>query len=140
MKYICDATPYTWFRLETAAEARLESEAMDHAVERYFRMTEEEAARTYQPPKELMAHEQNIGRKAHIQRAMPLFATLRDNEGKPLVTAMLPPGGRPRDGFRTIIVGHSNADPYPEYGEAIAALAQHVGLPLDRERCFPYRR
>jgi hypothetical protein len=140
MKYVCDATPYTWFRIETAAEAAVESQAMDHAVERYFRQAEAEAALSYQPPRELMAHEQNIGRKAHIQRAMPIFVTLRDNEGKALVTAMLPPEGRENDRFRPIIVGHANADPFPEYGEAIEALGHHFDLPLEASRCYPYRR
>jgi hypothetical protein len=39
-----------------------------------------------------------------------------------------------------IIVGPSNADPYPGQGDAIAALGKHFGLTLDRERCFPYGR
>jgi hypothetical protein len=53
---------------------------------------------------------------------------------------MLPPGGKAQGGFRPIIVGKSNSDPYPSHGTAIAALAKHLGLPLDRERCFPYQR
>jgi len=38
------------------------------------------------------------------------------------------------------VVGPKNADPYPEHEDAIAALGQHFGLTLDRERCYPYRR
>ena len=71
---------------------------------------------------------------------MPLFLTLRDREGNALTTAMLPPGGKDRDGFRIIIVGASNADPYPQQGVAIAALGAHYRLTLDRGRCFPYGR
>jgi hypothetical protein len=76
---------------------------------------------------------------AHILREMPLFLTLRDGEGNALVTAMLPPGRQHRDGFRPIIVGTSNSDPYPDHAEAIAALGDHFGIVLDRARCYPYR-
>src|ERR1700756_3900905 len=51
---------------------------------------------------------------------MPLFLTLRDGEGNALTTAMLPPGGKDRGGFRIIIVAASNADPYPQQDAAIA--------------------
>jgi hypothetical protein len=71
---------------------------------------------------------------------MPLFLTLRDNTGKALVTAMLPPEGKPDKSFRCIIVGKGNSDPYPAFGTAIHALGKHFGLTLDPERCFPYRR
>ena len=69
---------------------------------------------------------------------MPLFLTLRDGDGNALVTAMLPPGGQERDGFNPIIVGAANGDPYPEHGEAIRALGDHLGITLDRARCYPY--
>ncbi|HXF53213.1 MAG TPA: hypothetical protein VNK52_03730 [Hyphomicrobiaceae bacterium] len=140
MQFVCDAPPYTWFRIETEAEAARESRDMNHAVERYFKQAYEEAARTYTPPKSAASFEQNIGLKAHIQRTMPIFLTLRDGEGKGLVTAMLPPLGQNEKNFRPIIVGFENRDPYPEYGEAIKKLAQHYGLTLDPARCFPYRR
>jgi hypothetical protein len=45
-----------------------------------------------------------------------------------------------RGGLRIIIVGASNADPYPEQDVAIAALGAHFGITLDRLRCFPYGR
>jgi hypothetical protein len=142
MKYICDAPGgRTWFRLETEAEAIRESESMGHAVEKYFRNERDKAAQSFQPASRRVI-EQNIGLQAHIQRVMPLFLTLRDDQGKGLVTAMLPSGGIDRPGFpfRPIIVGPNNADPYPEHGDAIRALGEHFGLTLDRERCFPYRR
>ena len=140
MQYICDASRDTWFRLETIAEAQAESRLMDHAVERYFREAYEDAQRSYVPPPGGRIIEQNIGLKDYIQRRMPMFVTLRTNEGKALVTGMLPPGGKAQPGFRPIIVGRSNSDPYPEHGEAIEALARHFDLQLDRERCFPYQR
>lgn len=142
MKYVCDApNGRTWFRIETEAEAIRESEMMGHAVEKYFRNEREKAAHSFQPASKIEI-EQNIGLAAHIQKAMPLFLTLRDSEGKGLVTAMLPPGGVDQPGFlfRPIIVGANNSDPYAEHGDAILALAQHYGLTLDREHCFPYRR
>jgi hypothetical protein len=140
MQYVCDAPPKTWFRIETEGEAALESQAMGHAVEKYFRQAYEQAVETYVPPKSAHYIEQNIGLKAHIQSVMPRFLTLRDGEGTALVTAMLPPDGQDERTFRPIIVGSGNSDPYPEHGDAIAALAEHLGLTLDRARCFPYRR
>ena len=140
MQYVCDAAPYTWFRLETIAEAASESQLMDHAVERYFRQCHEQATRSYVPPPSSAGFEQSIGLKDHIRRTMPLFLTLRDNEGKALVTAMLPPAGTKDAGFRSIVVGKANADPYQHYAAAIKALGVHLGQTLDRDRCFPYRK
>lgn len=140
MQYICDAPPYTWFRLETVAEATEESKLMQHAVERHFRQAYEAAEKNYVPPATLRSFEQKIGLKDHIKRTMPLFMTLRDNTGKGLVTAMLPPEGRFDKVFRCIVVGKGNSDPYPDYGNAIERLGIHFGLPLDPVRCFPYRR
>jgi hypothetical protein len=69
---------------------------------------------------------------------MPLFLTLRDQNGTALVTAMLPPTGRAGSGC--IVVGSGNADPYPDYADAIAALGLHFRMTLDRSSCYPYRR
>ena len=140
MKYICDAPGGgTWFRIETEAEAASESDLMRHAVEKFFHKEREKAAQSYQPISKVF-FEQEIGLKAHIQRTMPLFLTLRDGVGNPLVTAMLPPGGQDDRSFRPIIVGMSNADPYVQHADAIRALGQHFGMALDRGRCYPYRR
>jgi hypothetical protein len=140
MRYVCDApNGKTWFRIETEAEAAAESETMRHAVEKYFRKEQEKASASFQPVSKV-SFEQEIGLKAHVQREMPLFLTLRDGEGNPLATAMLPPGGKDDRSFRPIIVGAGNADPYPEEGEAIRALAEHYGMTLERARCYPYRR
>lgn len=140
MKYVCDAPNKTvWFRIETEAEAERESALMGHAVAKYFQREYEAAAARYTPTS-TVRFEQNIGLKAHIQREMPLFLTLRDADGAALATAMLPPGGRERPGFKIIVVGKGNGDPYPEHGAAIAALVAHFGLALDRADCFPYAR
>lgn len=140
MQYVCDAPPAkTWFRIETEAEAVQESALMQHAVEKFFRREQERATQTYQPPSRTF-FEQQIGLKAHLLREMPMFLTLRDDDGNVLATAMLPPGARENRSFRPIIVGPANRDPYPEHGEAIRALGQHFGLALDRDRCYPYRR
>jgi hypothetical protein len=141
MKYVCDAPGgKTWFRIETEAEAASESDDMRHAVEKFFRKEQEKAIQSFQPPPSKVHFEQEIGLKAHIQREMPLFLTLRDDEGNPLITAMLPPGGRDDRSFRPIIVGAANADPYVEHADAIRALGQRYGLALERGRCYPYRR
>ncbi|MBO1904595.1 hypothetical protein KHP60_05830 [Microvirga sp. 3-52] len=139
MQYICDAPgAKTWFRIETEGEAALESDTMGHAVEKHFRHAWEAAANGYQATSSPFI-ERDIGLRAHVQRSMPLFLTLRDEEGKALVTAMLPPGGEDDPGFRSIVVGPENHDPYPEHGDAILGLARHFGLTLDRARCYPYR-
>jgi hypothetical protein len=139
MKFICDAPDgKAWFRIETELEAQQESELMQHAVEKYFRREREKAAQSYQPSPATSYIERDIGLNGYIQRQMPLFLTLRDAEGNGLATAMLPPGGGPTAGFRTIIVGRANGDPYPSEGEAIEVLAKQFGLTLDRNSCFPY--
>ncbi|MFM1813331.1 MAG: hypothetical protein RLZ98_26 [Pseudomonadota bacterium] len=140
MRYVCDAPPHTWFQIETEAEACIESRDMGHAVERHFRMEWDEASRSYVPPPSLHVVEQNIGLKAHIERTMPMFLTLRDNAGKGLVTAMLPSAGREDLSFRPIVVGFENSDPYDEFRPQIRALADHFGLRLNRSRCYPYGR
>ncbi len=140
MKYVCDAGAKTWFRMETAGEAALESSAMAHAVDRFFRETYAKALKSYQPSGTLRAIEQSIGREDFVQRTMPMFLTLRDGNGQALVTAMLPPVGLDERAFRPIIVGPANTDPYPAHGDAIAVLAHHFKFKLDAATCFPYRR
>ena len=111
MEYICDAPgDRTWFRLVSEGEAAMESELMRHAVEKYFRREWEKAAESFKPLTSVYI-EQDIGKGAHIRREMPLFLTLRDDEGAPLVTAMLPSGGRRDRSFGCIIVGPGNAIP-----------------------------
>jgi hypothetical protein len=140
MEYICDApNDRTWFRLMTEVEAASESAEMRHAVEKHYRRELERATASYRPLTTVFI-EQDIGKKAHIDRAMPLFLTLRDQDGKPLVTAMLPPGGREDPDFTCIVVGLANADPYPKHADAIRALARHFDIALDRADCYPYRR
>jgi len=139
MRYVCDAPgDATWFRIETEAEAERESALMQHAVEKFFRREKEKAERSYQPTSPNYI-ERDIGLKAHVQRSMPLFLTLRDRDGAGLATAMLPPAGTDGEDFRIIIVGPKNADPYSEQGAAIEALGRRFGLTLDRENCYPYR-
>lgn len=140
MKFVCDAPEgNTWFRLETEIEAEQESVLMQHAVEKHFRREKQKAAASYKPTSTIYI-EQNIGLGAHLQRAMPIFLTLRDGEGNGLATAMLPPDGSAEDGFATIVVGQGNGDPYSDHDGSIQALGKHFGLPLEREHCFPYRR
>lgn len=140
MDFVCEVPGgKTWFRIETEIEVDQESELMDHAVAKHFRREQEQAITRYQPTSTVYI-EQNIGLKAHIQKAMPLFLTLRDNDGEGLATAMLPPAGQSGSSFKCIIVGKGNRDPYPEHKDAIQALAGHFGLTLERKDCFPYDR
>tara|TARA_R110002074_G_scaffold134367_1_gene278447 strand:+ start:190 stop:612 length:423 start_codon:yes stop_codon:yes gene_type:complete len=140
MKYVGDAPDgKTWFRLESEAEAEQESASMGHAVAKHFLRAMAAAQRSYTPTS-AVSFEANIGLKAHLQREMPLFVTLRDMEGAPHVTGMLPPGGQDDPRFRTIIVGQDNTDPYIDYADAIEALETILGLSLDRTHCYPYGR
>jgi hypothetical protein len=138
MQYICDAPgKTTWFRIETLAEAALESDLMKHAVEKHFQAAREQAIATYAPhPGRFI--EQDIGLESHVRRVMPIFLTLRDEEGNGLATAMLPSNSRDLK-FRRIIVGRENSDPYPQHGAAILSLGKHFGLTLERASCYPYR-
>ena len=139
MQFVCDAPGRrTWFRIESDAEAAAESEIMRHAVEKYFRRERETAIKSYKPTSSTYI-ERDIGLAAHIARSMPLFLTLREHDGTGLATAMLPPGAKEADGFRTLIVGPANADPFAAQADAIAALGKHFGLTLTRERCYPYQ-
>jgi hypothetical protein len=140
MKYVCGAPDCkTWFQFETEVEADRESALMDHAVAKYFKRERTKAAQSYRPLS-TTSFEQKIGLESHIRRQTPLFLTLRDAEGNGLATAMLPPGGRDDPGFKIIIVGKRNSDPYPQHESAIHALSAHFGFALDRGRCFPYGR
>jgi hypothetical protein len=136
MQYVCDAPKgRTWFRIETEAEATAESRLMRHAVEKHFLTAQQRARRTYVPGQGL---ERDIGLKGHVARTMPVFLTLRAEDGSGLATAMLPPGPKPSSDFTIIIVGPENADPYADHADAIEALARHFRVPLPRTRCYPY--
>lgn len=138
MEYVCDApNDETWFRLMTEAEAEAESAELRHAVEKHYRRERERAAESFKPLTNVY-FEQDIGKESHIKKAMPVFLTLRDQDGTGLVTAMLPPGGKSTGAC--IVVGPANADPYIDHARAIEALGNHFGLTLDRAQCYPYRR
>jgi hypothetical protein len=140
MEYVCDAPDRkAWFRIETEAEAIQESQAMRHAVDKHFRRAEAAAREHYQADA-ADTIERDIGLKLHLRKTMPVFLTLRDSEGNPLATAMLPPRGEDDLAFSTIIVGPGNTDPFAEQGAAIEALGQHFQMKLSRERCYPYKR
>lgn len=140
MRFVVDApNGKSWWRLETEAEAAQESQMMRHAVEKYFCLEREKATHSFQPASKTFI-EQEIGLKAHIQKEMPLFISLRDQDGNAYVTAMLPPGGKDVPSARIIIVGPQNSDPYVGENEAIETLGKHFGLTLARDRCYPYQR
>ena len=136
MQFACDAFKgRTWFRIETDAEATAESRLMRHAVEKHFQTAQQRARRSYVPGPGL---ERDIGLKGHLARTMPVFLTLRADDGAGLATAMLPPQGKDVAEFPIIIVGPENADPYRDHADAIEALGRHFGMPLPRTRCYPY--
>jgi hypothetical protein len=84
MQFVWDAPDRkTSFQIETEAEAALESALMCHAVEKHFRQTRDEAARTNAPPTGSYI-EQDIGLKAHIQRDMPVFLLRPSGSGPSL--------------------------------------------------------
>ena len=138
MKYVCDAPGgRTWFRIETEEEAGEEAALMRHSMDRYFRAEMDKARQSFRPPSSVF-FEQEIGLKAHLQRAMPLFLSLRDEDGTTRVTAMLPQPSDAVQPVRPTILGRANTDPYMRYSDAILALAKHLNLMLERARCYPY--
>ena len=138
MKHICDAPDgKAWFRLETEAEAERESARMQHGVAVRFRRERARAVRSYRPQPAAFAG-RGLSLERHVRIAMPIFLTLRDREDAALVTAMLAHGNRVQPEAELIIVGKDETDPYPDHGRAIAALADKLGIDLDRTRCFPF--
>src|SRR6266446_5487163 len=141
MQYVCDAPKgKTWFRIETEGEAAHESRLMSHTVEKYFCREREKAVQSWRPERP-NAIERDIGLEAHVQREMPLFLTLRDREGNALATAMLPPGGKDRGGFRIIIVPASYGSHRRLPPRCIPASDQifscRAGTPGSRDRSEP---
>ncbi|HWA01623.1 MAG TPA: hypothetical protein VG841_15045 [Caulobacterales bacterium] len=138
MQFVCNAPGgKAWFRIETEHEAETEAQLMRHSVDKFFARELAAASEAFRPRPGAVA-EQNIGRKEHIARAMPIFLTLRADDGEGLATAMLPPGGKDEPRFRIIIVGPDNSDPYVAHADAIRVLGDTFGLALKREKCFPY--
>lgn len=137
MKYVCDA-PHarTWFRIETEEEACQESALMQHSMAKRFRLEMDRARQNFRPSSTVFV-EAEIGLKAHLLREMPMFLTLRDGDGAPLATAMLPQAPC-QSSVRPIILGKGNIDPYMRHADAIAALGKHLGRTLDRARCYPF--
>ena len=126
MRYVCDAPGgKTWFRIETEAEATTESDGMRHAVEKFFRKEQEKATQSFQPASTVY-FEQEIGLKAHVQREMPLFLTLRDDEGNPLATAAgsCPPNA---SGYRSAAVTHAWSDWHPAIAPSTALTVADPG-------------
>jgi hypothetical protein len=135
MKFVCDArNGRTWFEIETQHEAEAEGALMNHAVAKYWTREYEAARARYRGPPGI---EHDINLKDFIRRTMPIFLTLRDDEGGGLATAMIVAKDDP---VRAIVVGPANADPYPRHSDAIETLAKHLNMALPRERCFPYAR
>jgi hypothetical protein len=123
MKFVCDGpNGTTWFRVETEAKAERELALVEHAVAKHFRRAMDAATASYKPTTSVYI-EQNIGLAAYLQKASPLFLTLRENDGTALVTAMLPPQGEKQPGFHIIIVGAKNGDTYNGHQDAIVALS-----------------
>ena len=140
MQFICEgAQDLTWFRIDSESEAAQESSEMNHAVVKHFCQARAAVEALWKPPAGMRYIEQDIGKKDFVERGMPLFATLRDAEGKALATAMLRTEGAV-SAVKSIVVGHDNSDPYPQFSDSIEALGRHLGLELDRASCFPYRR
>lgn len=85
MLHVCDAPDgKTWFRLESEIEAEQESDLMGHAVAKHFVRERKKAEASFKPASSV-SFEGNIGRDAHVQREMPLFVTLRNQDGKSVV-------------------------------------------------------
>ena len=123
MRYVCDAPgARTWFRIETEEEACQESALMRHSMAQRFHLEMDKARQSFRPVSAVFI-EGEIGLKAHLLREMPLFLTLRDAEGAPLATAMLPQAACPPS-VRPIILGKGNIDPSMSYADAVFSRAR----------------
>jgi hypothetical protein len=131
MQYVCDAPGRkTWFRIETQSEAFLEDEAMRNSVEHRYEDAKLAAVQKYQPAPRLRWFERDIGLNSYLLRSMPMFLTLRDSDGTPLLNAMLPPCGK-EDGHHSCqIVGPGGADASNSEHDAVRALEKHFGLSI----------
>ncbi len=87
--------------------------------------------------------EAEAAQESELMRHAVEKLTLRDVDGTPLATAVLPPlqpVGRDTLAVCPMVVGPGNGDPYAEHGDAIRTLGRHFGVALDRSRCYPYGR
>ena len=138
MRYVCDVSErMTWFRIETDGEALLEAMATQIAVAYFFEEERRKALSSYRPRAELSFLERDIGLESHIQRTMPLFLTLRDNNGSALATTMLPLDGKDDGVFPVLVWGAGSVDAYELHTVALRALEKHFDIPIfDRaENC-----
>jgi hypothetical protein len=111
---------------------------MRHALENHFVAERQRAVAKFRARPALTGIERDIGLDAYALRAMPLFLTLRDQEGMPLASAMLPQQTKEASPFRSTIVGPGYADAYAAHDGAIAALEKRFGLSLRRECHNPF--
>jgi len=140
MQYVCEAPGRkVWFRIESSAEAALESAVMKNAIEFQYENAHRAAIQTYQPSSRLHFVERDIGLKSHIARTMPMFLTLRDGEGKHLVNAVLPPCGREDDTFACRIVGPGGMDALTAEADAVEVLEKHFGLSVHKKHSVSHR-
>jgi len=131
MRYVCDASErLAWFRLETEGEAVSESVETHAGVAYFFREARRTALLSYRPRADLSFFERDIGLEAHIQRAMPLFLTLRDRDGTALVTAMLPPAGKDSGSHSIFVWGAGGVDPYESHALALQVLETKFDLSI----------
>jgi hypothetical protein len=108
-----------WVDITSAEEANVEGRKMHHAVYQYF------------------VHDER--KSVASGSAEATYYSLRSVEtGEPVVTARVgaPGGAIPGMNGRALIVGHDNYDPYPQYGQQIKALGDHLGVSLDDG--YPY--
>jgi hypothetical protein len=133
MQYVCDAPGRkAWFRIESESEAFLEDKAMRNSVEHHFENAKLAAVQKYQPAPHLRWFECDIGLKSYLLRAMPMFLTLRDSDGTPLLNVMLPPCGKDDGQHSCQVVGPNGADASNSEVDAVRALETHFGLSIRR--------
>ena len=131
MEYVCDAPGRkTWFRIESENEALVESETMRNSIEIQYESARRDAIRKYLPSPRLQSFERDIGLKAHLQRTMPMFLTLRDREGTPLANATLPPCGEYDGSYTGRVIGPNGTDALVSQADAVGALERHFGLAI----------
>jgi len=133
MQYVCDAPGRrAWFRIETEGEATLEAQEMRHSLDYFFRHEHAAARRSYAPCDRLSFIERDIGLSAHLKRTMPIFLTLRERDGTPVASAILPQDPD-SETVAARVIGAGDCDAFRAEREALIALEAHLGKKLRRQ-------
>lgn len=123
----------TWHLLETQQECDQEGVVMHHHISMAFRMESLKVRAEYR--ESIIPEFQTQDAEERYEfRHRSLFFSLRNAEGKSLVSGMLPRGTAVGD---PVFVAYSNYDPYVEHEVAIVELGKLYGFDLSCGQAYP---